>query len=464
MRLLERLGLNVEQSGHSLSFLFLDTEQAMPGKDRQHTNRQSKGSACPYVLTPDRIPEFCIPPKLAPQPRATAAPHHRSTPNLYVCSPSLRRSAPNLRAATLEPRGSGAHGGPELPRLSRPFTQQHVIQIESAEELPCDTSCSEDESTNADPQSQAALSLPHLPKTHTSYGFCTLLESPNTRRKESIFHSDPLGAHGLLGLLPRARSNTFCKGVSLPSSMSVAARLSPHYMHRQGAWDSDTASSTESSPYGSPLLSRSPPKSNSLFKALSQDRLFFRAFNHKFGRSRTASSSTDDGSSTDTSPYTPRRVSTGIVDSTVPQRGSISRSQFSMDLGYSRERFVGENTAFLDRGGVLRLSAEYCPDNERLRIRLISAEGLYDSSTDPKLINCCISLCLLPGKTQKQRSTIIRKSRNPIFNEDFFFDGLSERDLYTRSLKIKAVNKTSSLKRDTVLGETELVLLSILTL
>ncbi|XP_069079573.1 C2 calcium-dependent domain-containing protein 4C-like [Pleurodeles waltl] len=462
MRLLERLGLNVEQSGRSFSFLFVDPGQAMRGKDRQYTNRQRKGSDCPYVLTPDKIPEFCIPPKLAPHPRTSTAPHHRSTPNLYVCSPSLRRSTPNLRAATLEPRGT--HGGPDLPRLSLPFTQQHIIQIESAEELPFDMSCSDDESTNADPQSQAALSLPHLPKTHTSYGFCTLLESPNTRRKESIFHNDPLGAYGLLGLLPRSRSNTFCKGDSLPSGVSAAARLSPHYMHRQGAWDSDTTSSTESSPFSSPLLSRSPTKSNSLFKALSQDRLFSKAFNHRFGRPRTTSSSTDEGSSTDTSPYTPRRVSNSVEDSTVSQRGSISRSKFSMDLGYSRERFVGENTAFLDRGGVLRLSAEYCPDNERLRIRLISAEGLYDSSTDPKLISCCISLCLLPGKAQKQKSTIIRKSRNPIFNEDFFFVGISERDLYTRSLKFKAVNKTSSLKRDNVLGETELVLLNILSL
>ncbi|EMP30305.1 C2 calcium-dependent domain-containing protein 4C [Chelonia mydas] len=55
------------------------------------------------------------------------------------------------------------------------------------------------------------------------------------------------------------------------------------------------------------------------------------------------------------------------------------------------------------------------------------------------------------GKLQKQRSTVIKRSRNPIFNEDFFFDGISKDDLHRRSIKIKAVNKASTMKRDYIL-------------
>lgn len=40
---------------------------------------------------------------------------------------------------------------------------------------------------HSDPETRAALSLPHLSKITTPYGFLTLGESPNTRRKESLF-------------------------------------------------------------------------------------------------------------------------------------------------------------------------------------------------------------------------------------------------------------------------------------
>lgn len=118
----------------------------------------------------------------------------------------------------------------------------------------------------------------------------------------------------------------------------------------------------------------------------------------------------------------------------------------------------------IGKDGSLRLSAEYCSDNQRLRVRLISAEGLYPLSVDPKIINCSVSLSLVPGKVQKQRSTVIRKSRNPIFNEDFFFDSISEEDLSQWSLRFKVVNKMSTLKRDYLLGDCDLPLSSIVTL
>uniref|UniRef100_A0A2K6SU19 C2 calcium dependent domain containing 4A n=1 Tax=Saimiri boliviensis boliviensis TaxID=39432 RepID=A0A2K6SU19_SAIBB len=91
-------------------------------------------AACANVLTPDRIPEFCIPPRLAP--RLTLA--------------ALRNSW--------------------------------------SEEAGRDEGASH---TDWDPRSQAALSLPHLPRVRTAYGFCALLESPHTRRKESLLLGGP---------------------------------------------------------------------------------------------------------------------------------------------------------------------------------------------------------------------------------------------------------------------------------
>lgn len=322
----------------------------------------------------------------------------------------------------------------------------------------------EEESTNSDPHSQAALSLPHFPKAQTSYGFCTLLESPHTRRKESIYHSEALGSSLSSLVIPRSRASSYSGRASSPIAINSVAH--PHLcLSRQGTWDSDTASSSESSPYSSPLLGRSPPRSGSLFKTRSQDGLLCKALRARTkSMGRANSLSTDEGSSTDNSPYATRRSSESLLHPLASRTYSLSPLPiFPLDLPCGRERLGRESTVLMDKGGLLRLSSEYCPDNRRLRIRLISVEGLYEASSEPKNINCCITFSLVPGKIQKQRSTVIKRSRNPIFNEDFFFVGISEDDLYNLSVRMKAVNKGCSMKRDVVLGESEVGLMNILT-
>ncbi|KAM8861428.1 C2 calcium-dependent domain-containing protein 4A isoform 1-T3 [Synchiropus picturatus] len=403
---------------------------------------------CPNVITPDNIPEFCIPPTI---------PSIQEARNLEE-----NRFGRTAKSAVCEKASAETEVSGHEP------CNMHIIQVESVDESPCD-GCSDEETTNADPQSQAALSLPHLAKAQTCYGFCTLLESPHTRRKESLFHADPSSSPLLL---PRSRSNV-CTRVSPSSSPSPSpsptfpalnthGRLSP----RSSAvnWpltqDSDTTSSAESSPFSSPLLARCPPKS-SLFKALSHELLLSRNM-RKAMVSRNNSLSTDEGSSTDNSPHIMRRASQAEG---LPRSANLAPPTiFPMDLTLHRERVMKETKVPIGKDGRLRLSAEYCPENQRLRVRLITAEGLYPPSVDPKMINCSVSLTLVPGKLQKQRSTVIRKSRNPIFNEDFFFDCVSEEDLSQRSLRFKVVNKMSTLKRDYLLGDCDLLLSHIVSL
>uniref|UniRef100_A0A3P9LVE1 C2 calcium dependent domain containing 4A n=1 Tax=Oryzias latipes TaxID=8090 RepID=A0A3P9LVE1_ORYLA len=416
----------------------------------EKADKFKKISLCPNIITPDNIPEFCIPPTIVSLQEVKNTEQRGATRTFKV--PPCGRSSPETEVVFHKP------------------LSPHVIQIESVDEIPYD-GCSDEETTNADPQSQAALSLPHLAKAQTSYGFCTLLESPHTRRKESIFHSDPCSSPLLL---PRSRSSTCTMRVSpspspssSPSSFSLnslTSKLSPRgcTLKWQHPLDSDTTSSTESSPFSSPLLNRSPGKS-SLFKALSHELLLSRNL-RKAMVSRNNSLSTDEGSSTDNSPNIMRRASEGLPEG-LPNSYSLAPPNiFPMDLTLHRERVMKERMVPVGKDGSLRLSAEYCLENQRLRVRLISAEGLYPLSVDPKIINCSVSLSLVPGKVQKQRSTVIRKSRNPIFNEDFFFDGISEEDLSQRSLRFKVVNKMCTLKRDYLLGDCDLPLSSIITL
>ncbi|TNN41213.1 C2 calcium-dependent domain-containing protein 4C [Liparis tanakae] len=407
-------------------------------------DKPKRTSLCPNVITPHNIPEFCIPPTF----------------------PSLQESknTDQSRAARLVKSSPCERASPEIEVSHYEAMNPHIIQVESVDESPYD-GCSDEETTNADPQSQAALSLPHMARAQTCYGFCTLLESPHTRRKESLFHSDP-GSSPLL--MPRSRSSV-CSKVSpstSPSSFSLnslTSRLSPrgYTLNWQATLDSDTTSSTESSPFSSPLLTRCPAKS-SLFKALSHELLLSRSM-RKAMVSRNNSLSTDEGSSTDNSPNVMRRASDGSAEGLPSSYSLAPPNIFPTDMTLHRERVLKERMAPIGKDGSLRLSAEYCPDNQRLRVRLISAEGLYPLSVDPKIINCSVSLSLVPGKVQKQRSTVIRKSRHPIFNEDFFFDSISEEDISQRSLRFKVVNKMSTLKRDYLLGDCDLPLSSIVT-
>ncbi|XP_078393886.1 C2 calcium-dependent domain-containing protein 4C-like [Cetorhinus maximus] len=127
-----------------------------------------------------------------------------------------------------------------------------------------------------------------------------------------------------------------------------------------------------------------------------------------------------------------------------------------------RPRPAKESWVALDKGGGLRLSAEYAADGRRLRVRLVSGEGLYPASFAPGAVSCRVALCILPGKAQKQRSAIVKRSRCPVFNEDFFFEGVTQEDLASKALKVKVVNKGSGMRRDCVVGESQLGLAAIL--
>ncbi|XP_064139161.1 C2 calcium-dependent domain-containing protein 4C [Loxodonta africana] len=390
------------------------------------SDKASKGALYSNVLTPDKIPDFFIPPKLPAGPAETEAPAElgasASEQNLAAAAPRRTPRSPRLPAKLAA----------ESRSLLKAATR-HVIQIESADDAPV-----EEAAAGTEPLAQGAMSLPSVPKAQTSYGFATLAESPHTRRKESLFHSE----HGALAQVTSpgsARRRPAAKANEGNGSAREAggALMSPGRYFSGG--ESDTGSSAESSPFGSPLLSRSV----SLLKGFAQDsQAKVSQLKHSVGRHGSLSA---DDSTPDTSPGARRR---------------LNRRAATPEPGPEPPR--AEHAVRLGQRGSVRLLAEYEAAQARLRVRLLAAEGLYDRLCDARSINCCVGLCLVPGKLQKQRSTIIKNSRHPIFNEDFFFDGLGPASVRKLALRIKVVNKGSSLKRDTLLGEKELPLTALL--
>ncbi|XP_046883062.1 C2 calcium-dependent domain-containing protein 4C [Hypomesus transpacificus] len=433
MWLLEKLRGSIDGNG---------SQSSSSGNNRQ--NQTTPVSVYSNILTPDKIPDFFIPPKLIccppeaesltpePQPRSSL---RSSASDHAICSQTPGRSSKNPGSPRLLSRLAGD------TRSLLKSANRHIIQIESADDPATDTGDGGDPNTNADPQSQTAMSLPYVPKAQTSYGFSTLVESPHTRRKESLFHSDP---------------NSPLTSPNLQRSTQGGNHLAPAdtnpYRYFSGG-ESDTCSSAESSPFTSPLLSRSA----SLLRSITQETQA-KVSRAKRTLARHSSLSTDDCSSADNSPNLQRRrlrcpPSPAFCKG---RKGGASGAGGASDL---QQR---EHTVNLHKGGTLRLSTHYDADASRLRVRVLAAEDLYDRQTDVKSINCCVSLYLNPGKLQKQRSTIIKNSRNPVFNEDFFFDAVPQAQVKNLAMKMKVVNKGTSLKRNVLLGEREVMLRELL--
>ncbi|XP_005920614.1 C2 calcium-dependent domain-containing protein 4C isoform X2 [Haplochromis burtoni] len=367
------------------------------------------------VLTPEKIPDFFIPPKLICCP-----PEESVTPETQHCS-KIRPSASDHAICSQSPRARSSKN-PCSPRLFSRNLQKsanrHIIQIESADEPGAGS----------------------MDRAQTSYGFSTLMESPHTRRKESLFHSDPSSP------LTSPNSQRRSQGGTL------LAPADPNPYRYFSGGESDTCSSAESSPFNSPLLSRSA----SLLRSITQETQA-KVSRAKRSLARHSSLSTDECSSADNSPNMQRRRMR--CPPSPAFRGCKSgglRGAAASDLCQR------EHTINLNKGGKLRLSTHYDREAARLRVRVLAAEALYDRQTDLKSINCCVALYLNPGKKQKQRSTIIKNSRNPVFNEDFFFDALPQAQVKTLALKVKVVNKGTSLKRDVLLGEREVLLSELL--
>ncbi|XP_034744731.1 C2 calcium-dependent domain-containing protein 4C-like [Etheostoma cragini] len=429
MWLLEKLRSSVESSGtHSHP---PQTVEAIPI------------SVYANVLTPEKIPDFFIPPKLICCP-----PEESPTPQLQHCS-TLRPSVSDHAICSQSPRARSSKNpcSPHLfsrlggdARNLQKSANRHVIQIESADEPGAGSVDRVCVNTNADPQSQTAMSLTCVPKAQTSYGFSTLVESPHTRRKESLFHSDPSSP------LTSPKTQRHSQGGTL------LAPADPNPYRYFSGGESDTCSSAESSPFTSPLLSRSA----SLIRSITQETQA-KVSRAKRSLARHSSLSTDDCSSADNSPNMQcRRMRCPPSPAFRGCKSGSSRSATSNLL-------QREHTINLHKGGTLKLSTHYDPEAALLRVRVLAAEALYDRQTDIKSINCCVALYLNPGKQQKQRSTIIKNSRNPVFNEDFFFDSVQQAQVKSLAMKIKVVNKGTSLRRDVLLGEREVLLSELLS-
>ncbi|TNM89665.1 hypothetical protein fugu_003899 [Takifugu bimaculatus] len=71
----------------------------------------------------------------------------------------------------------------------------------------------------------------------------------------------------------------------------------------------------------------------------------------------------------------------------------------------------------------------------------VHVESVKRDDDDQQTLNCAVHLCLIPGKIQQRESAT---STDSVFNEDFFFTGLSGEDVLELQLRIRVLNKPAA--------------------
>lgn len=376
------------------------------GKNEEDTLFPSKASLSRNlhnnVLTPDMIPEFCLPPR-------------------------LRRQSPLLEA---EEKPLFVFGQNQIPK-SRQISDTHVKTKDV-------------KTKNGDTSMAWKATKKPLPFSAESYGLGGIYESPNTRRKESLFHSKR-PVYLLDRNMPTAAPR-LAKETNLPKK-TLSGFLPVFLCKSMSETESETPSSSDSSPLSSPYCVKS-----SLYVSSSSGRLKGTVSCPSLIDSKAGRRKWKRGDST-ASLSSPSSLEENSANLTPP-------ALLPMDALQCQERLQREHVLPLQGHGRVRLSAEHTKFSGRsssslstVRVRVVSVEGLW-SDTDRQTLNCAVSLCLTPGKLQQQESATIRNCRSPVFNEDFYFTELSQKDLMEMQLRLKVVHKAAAgtLRRGKVMG------------
>lgn len=132
---------------------------------------KSGSSLRALVLTPERIPDFFVP--------------SRST--LLCLSPRFERRSSDRTRLLSDPDKDSQGDSPTVIRLT-PAAPRHFLRRLPSPRVRPDRRPTP-LAAETDPTTRAALSLPHVGKVTTPYGFRDVLAaSPCTRRRESLFH------------------------------------------------------------------------------------------------------------------------------------------------------------------------------------------------------------------------------------------------------------------------------------
>ncbi|CAL8346254.1 unnamed protein product [Lota lota] len=376
------------------------------------------------ILTPDKIPEFCLPPKL------------------------FRR-----KSLAWNPEGPSEFCFPSGALLQKNKASQDTIHDKESFTDACLGGTATAKTKRMKPP----------PFSAEGYGLAGVYESPNTRRKESLFHGKCPGyvfdrSQRCAAQAGNRTQQVQKKTLSLPGLLPLflGKRLS-----ETGSTESETSSfSSDSTPIGSPystgsslhVLVERAGDPVSATASSSSCSLVVKTRAHRW-RPRNEQSAWPHHSLA-AAPAAAAAAASGPGDRMLTL---VPPTIFPMDHLQCHERLQHEHSIPLLGGGKVRLatkrtllplssstSSSTSSRTFTVRVRVVSVEGLLRDDADQRPLSCALSLCLVPGKLQLQKSATIRNCRNPVFNEDFFFTELSEETLAVLELRLKVMDRSAS--------------------
>lgn len=426
--------------------MLLQGDHAHPVCSRRYGN---------VVLTPSNIPQFQIPASLDVRSRDDSDTYSQSSDSSLPCSghtsprlsPASREPTPNL--LTKPPSPHGWKSAPVSPVRVSNASRLERFNTLAGEKV--------DIATNADPYSVAAMSLPHL-KTMTNFGFETLRESPNTRRKESLFHDAPSVSRSSINRKCQSYDGSafeFSDEVKMDRRHSYKRRNVPSVVAPLGVLL--PLSCNEASPNS---YSKSPSPRDSVSPR--SDKLRFK-FSPKKEKRRTPSPTSPQQAREKVNMWliNGRRQSCGprlLIEDTdleppktsAPKHNVLCKS-LSMNSEFVNRCEESDSSSDADYGSV-ELCLEYTASAKQLKVTLVKCLELNKKKPDMQL-NPYATVCLMPGKLQRSISSVIRNCNDPSFMETFLFKDLSEEQLQEGKLRIRLYHKSQSLRRKDFLGE-----------
>lgn len=467
------------------------------------------------ALTPKTIPEFVI-------PGSEHSSRRTSSEAYSELDFGIKRNSYGGRSYTSSPPGSPkcmspSESAPCIRSMkdgqvkSAPATPRHEVhQILGSRDAHSSQGLDSNNmnGTNDDPLSFAAISLPHF-RVKTSYGFTTLTENPHTRRKESLFHV------GNEGLLPKRGSKTFRQN-SL-GKLTVLDRSSPELnLLSRSVSNISNGSASKSMPSvvvtaaRQNSLGRSPSPDIENIGDLSNRRLsptyniygdmrngkmnanLLNSHNRYYNRRRSSlgipngsdsnvSSGSSDMSSlvgdshehlgdgqrrslgdlkipTPTSPTLKRHSAPNIISGSKQSLSEISKPRSSSFNAIVKSKQIYNPNHSFAPYGELKFSFQYLAASKQFKVTLIKAENLGGYQKQDKLMNTYAKVCLMPGKLQKQTSVVIKKTRDPVFEQDMYFHDILLKELHSMTLVIKLFAKNINFKPQEFIGEVSIPL------
>uniref|UniRef100_A0A158R601 C2 domain-containing protein n=1 Tax=Syphacia muris TaxID=451379 RepID=A0A158R601_9BILA len=148
-------------------------------------------------------------------------------------------------------------------------------------------------------------------------------------------------------------------------------------------------------------------------------------------------------------------VSHGI-DPSLYQRTAIASSSSVPDI--INENVVPSSSSWPENEprpsglGYIQATLQHFPIRKRLRVSILKAEGLAGQLKPDLELHAYCKVALVPGG--KTQNSIVKRGRNVVFNQEFFFNDISAEDLVSKDLNITVCHQVGQkLQKDAIIGD-----------